>query len=115
MPFLGFTWMILRILSRKPLKMNHILVLSMVLLQILFHKKRSLKVSISKQIIYLHLAIGETYNSFTIPVPKISLKLMLGERAILLTEGNFIIPKKLEDLGYKWKYDELVPTLRALQ
>eukprot|EP01129_Flabellula_baltica_P003059 TRINITY_DN12908_c0_g1_i1.p1 TRINITY_DN12908_c0_g1~~TRINITY_DN12908_c0_g1_i1.p1 ORF type:complete len:295 (+),score=72.79 TRINITY_DN12908_c0_g1_i1:30-914(+) len=59
--------------------------------------------------------LGETYNTYTIPVPKIMMKAILGERSVLVTEGNTVVPKKLEELNYNWRYRTLPEALLSLK
>jgi uncharacterized protein len=49
-----------------------------------------------------------------IPVPAFVLKLIFGEMATVLLEGQRAIPKKLQDLGFKFKFPELEPALRDI-
>jgi hypothetical protein len=47
------------------------------------------------------------------PVPALALRMMMGDMAdeMLLT-GQFVIPKKALDTGYKFRFPELDPALR---
>lgn len=49
-----------------------------------------------------------------IPMPGFVMKLLLGEGAELLLEGQNVYPKKLLDMGYEFKFAELEPALRAV-
>lgn len=40
-------------------------------------------------------------------VPEIALRFIFGERYYLLTEGNQVIPKKLQEFNYQFKYPTL--------
>lgn len=44
-----------------------------------------------------------------LPVPALVVKAMLGERSMILLEGQFVVPKKAQDLGYTFRY----PTAEA--
>lgn len=47
-------------------------------------------------------------------VPAVMLKLMLGERASLLLEGQRVLPEKVLATGYQFAYPDLQPALREL-
>ena len=49
-----------------------------------------------------------------LPVPGFALKLLLGEVADMATEGQRVIPKKAEDLGYTFQYRTSEAALRDL-
>jgi len=50
-----------------------------------------------------------------IPMPAVMLKLLLGEMAIeLLLAGQRVIPKKMQEAGYRFEYEELEAALRDL-
>jgi len=49
-----------------------------------------------------------------LPMPGFILKLLFGEGAVLLLEGEKLIPKKILDNGYRFKYAELEAALRNL-
>ena len=59
--------------------------------------------------------VGEVMNrpSF-FKVPKPALELALGEGAEFLTSGAKVIPKRTEELGFKFKFPELKPALKDL-
>lgn len=60
-------------------------------------------------------ALGKLKPSFiTTPVPEFSLKLMFGERYYLLLISQFIVPKKLMEAGFQFRYPELEPALKSL-
>jgi uncharacterized protein (TIGR01777 family) len=60
-------------------------------------------------------ALGRVMGSPSwLPVPQFGLRLLLGEMADLVTEGQRVIPQKALDLGYQFKYRSLEPALRAL-
>ncbi|GIV10718.1 MAG: epimerase [Fimbriimonadales bacterium] len=46
--------------------------------------------------------------------PAFALRLMLGEMANLVLEGSRVLPKRLLDAGYEFRYPMLEPALRAL-
>ncbi len=49
-----------------------------------------------------------------LPVPRFSLKILLGELATLLTTGQRVIPTKAITEGYRFHYPTLEPALRAV-
>jgi uncharacterized protein len=49
-----------------------------------------------------------------IPVPAFVLKLILGEMSTVLLEGQRAVPKRLQELGYKFQFPEIEPSLRNL-
>ena len=48
-------------------------------------------------------------------VPQISMKVLLGEGADLLTTGQFVIPQRLLDAGYEFRYATAEDALNALE
>jgi uncharacterized protein len=48
------------------------------------------------------------------PVPAFALKLVFGEMAEILLEGQRVLPKKLLDTGYRFRFPELGPALSDL-
>ncbi len=48
-----------------------------------------------------------------VPVPALALKLLYGEMAKLVTTGANVVPRRLEELGYRFRRPELEPALRA--
>jgi uncharacterized protein (TIGR01777 family) len=58
--------------------------------------------------------LGEVLNRPTfIPIPEFGVKFMFGEMGeTLLLQGNRVLPKKLEDLGFTFKYPELKEALK---
>lgn len=48
-----------------------------------------------------------------LPVPAFALRLALGEMATMLLDGQRVLPKVAETLGYHWRYRELVRALHA--
>jgi len=49
-----------------------------------------------------------------LPVPAIMLKLLYGEGAQALTEGQMAFPEKLIEAGFRFEFDELEPALSDL-
>jgi uncharacterized protein len=48
------------------------------------------------------------------PVPEIVLRAVLGEMADLVVNGQRVLPKKAQSLGYQFRYTHLEPALRNL-
>jgi uncharacterized protein (TIGR01777 family) len=49
-----------------------------------------------------------------VPVPAFALRAMFGEGAAVLTAGQRVIPLRLTELGFKWRFDNLEAALRDL-
>ncbi|HEX6460966.1 MAG TPA: TIGR01777 family oxidoreductase [Thermoleophilaceae bacterium] len=47
------------------------------------------------------------------PVPALAVKLLYGEMASIVTTGARVMPKRLEELDYEYRWPELDPALRA--
>ena len=63
----------------------------------------------------LTLALGKTLKRPTIlPVPEFVLNLIFSEGAKVLTDGQSVIPKKLEDLGFEFKFKTIEDTIDNL-
>jgi len=59
--------------------------------------------------------LGKVLNRPTIlPIPKFILKLVFGEASEVLLSNQEMIPKRLVELGYNFKYDNLEKSLRSL-
>jgi len=46
-----------------------------------------------------------------LPVPEAVLKVALGEMASMVLEGQYVIPTRLQELGFPFRYPDLVPAL----
>jgi len=46
-----------------------------------------------------------------LPVPEAVLKVALGEMASMVLEGQYVIPARLQELGFPFRYPDLVPAL----
>ncbi|MFA9372662.1 MAG: TIGR01777 family oxidoreductase [Poseidonibacter sp.] len=63
----------------------------------------------------LTMALGKTLKRPTIlPVPEFILNLIFSEGAKVLTDGQNVIPKKLQDLGFEFKYKNIEDTIENL-
>lgn len=60
-------------------------------------------------------ALGRAMHRPTIfPVPKFGLRLMLGEVADVVINGQRVLPTRAQELGYTFKYPEVDEALRAI-
>ncbi len=60
-------------------------------------------------------AMGRVLNRPSwLPVPPFALRIMLGEVANMLTEGQRVVPRKAQELGYQFRYPTVDSALRAL-
>jgi len=58
-------------------------------------------------------AIGKALNRPSwLPVPAFVLKLVFGEGAVLLVEGQRVLPKKAQDAGYKFRFTDVDSAVR---
>jgi NAD dependent epimerase/dehydratase family enzyme len=48
------------------------------------------------------------------PVPAIALRVMLGEAAAILLTGQRVRPRRLEEVGFKWRYSTIDAALSDL-
>ncbi|MBI4547049.1 MAG: TIGR01777 family protein [Ignavibacteriae bacterium] len=61
------------------------------------------------------LALGKAmHRPCWAPVPSFVLKTALGEMASMLLDGQRMVPKKLLDAGYSFRYSELADALKAI-
>lgn len=59
--------------------------------------------------------LGEVMNRPSwLPVPEFALELLLGEGAMVVLEGQKVLPKKTQALGFQFQYPELKPALREI-
>lgn len=63
----------------------------------------------------LTIALGKTLKRPTIlPIPEFVLNLIFSEGAKVLTEGQSVVPKKLLNLGFKFKFRTIESTIEDL-
>jgi uncharacterized protein len=48
------------------------------------------------------------------PAPAFGLKLILGEMSKIVLEGQRAVPRRLQDLGYHFRFTQLEPALKDL-
>jgi hypothetical protein len=59
-------------------------------------------------------ALGEALHRPTIfPLPEFVLNLIFGEGARVLTDGQQMLPKKLLDSGFKFKYEDILSAVKG--
>lgn len=59
--------------------------------------------------------LGEVLGSPSwLPVPELALRAALGEMADLVTKGQRVVPRRAQELGYRFRFPELKPALRDL-
>ena len=59
--------------------------------------------------------LGEAMNRPSwLPVPEFALELLLGEGAMVVLEGQKVLPKKAQALGFQFQYPDLKPALREI-
>ncbi|MBD8071218.1 TIGR01777 family oxidoreductase [Bacillus sp. PS06] len=60
-------------------------------------------------------SIGRNANKpHWIPVPSFALKILLGEMSTLVLEGQRVLPKRLMDSGFQFKYEKLDEALKSI-
>ena len=60
-------------------------------------------------------AIGATlHRPAFMPVPGIALRMLLGEASLMLLGGQRVRPRRLEELGFKWRYPTIESALANL-
>jgi uncharacterized protein (TIGR01777 family) len=63
----------------------------------------------------LSKALGRVlHRPAVLPVPAIALSLLFGEMSSVLIGGQRAVPRRLEELGYRFAFPELEPALRDL-
>lgn len=61
----------------------------------------------------LSKALGRAlHRPAVLPVPAAALKLLYGDMAEIITTGQRAIPRRLEELGFSFRYPEIEPALR---
>ena len=61
----------------------------------------------------LSKALGRVlHRPAVLPVPALALQLLYGEMASIVTTGQRMLPRRLEELGYIFRHRELEPALR---
>ena len=51
---------------------------------------------------------------YWLPVPAFAMRLLLGEMSTLVLEGQFMLPKKLQELGFNFRFENAEAALRDL-
>jgi uncharacterized protein (TIGR01777 family) len=56
----------------------------------------------------------QLHRPFWLPVPAFILRLILGEMATLVLDGAYLLPKRLQELGFEFRFSTAKVALRAL-
>jgi NAD dependent epimerase/dehydratase family enzyme len=51
---------------------------------------------------------------YWLPVPAFALRLLLGEMSALVLEGQYMLPKRLQELGFRFRFENAELALRDL-
>ena len=63
----------------------------------------------------LSKALGHAlHRPAVLPVPALALKLLYGEMSEIVTTGQRVIPRRLQDLGFSFSQPEIEPALRSV-
>ena len=54
------------------------------------------------------------HRPYWLPAPAFALRLLLGEMSALVLAGEYLLPNRLLDLGFRFKYERLEDALQAL-
>lgn len=52
---------------------------------------------------------------YWLPTPAPAMRLAMGEMSELITKGQYVLPKKAEDHGFKFSYPTLISALKAIK
>jgi uncharacterized protein (TIGR01777 family) len=63
---------------------------------------------------FTRLAASVLHRPAFLPAPGFALHLVLGEMASMILEGQRAVPRRLQELGYAFRFPELEPALRDL-
>ena len=63
---------------------------------------------------FLRAVAKSLHRPYWLPVPGFALRLLLGEMSVLLLEGQFLRPQRLEEIGFRFRYETIGGTLDAL-
>jgi uncharacterized protein (TIGR01777 family) len=55
---------------------------------------------------------GALHRPAVLPVPGFALKLLYGEMSVIVTTGQRVVPRRLEELGFTFRQPDLEPALR---
>jgi NAD dependent epimerase/dehydratase family enzyme len=54
------------------------------------------------------------HRPYWFPAPAFGLKLLLGEMSKIVLEGQRAVPRRLQELGYSFRFSQLEPALKDL-
>lgn len=49
-----------------------------------------------------------------LPVPEFAVKALLGEGSSVILDGQRVVPKRAQELGFKYKYSHVSDAIRAI-
>lgn len=55
-----------------------------------------------------------TWRPYWLPVPVFALRLILGEMSTLVVDGQFMVPKRLQEFGYPFKFESAEKALKEI-
>ena len=64
---------------------------------------------------FTRIACKVLHRPLAVPVPAVVLKLLLGEQASLLTDGQRVVPQRLLAEGYRFRFESFEAALRDLE
>ena len=60
-------------------------------------------------------ALGEVLNRPSwLPVPSLALEILLGDAAVVVVEGQQVLPKNTQSIGFQYQYPTLKPALQEI-
>jgi uncharacterized protein (TIGR01777 family) len=61
-----------------------------------------------------HILAKVMRRPYWLPVPAFALRLLLGEMSTLVLEGQYMVPKRLKELGFRFRFETAEAALRDL-
>jgi uncharacterized protein (TIGR01777 family) len=61
-----------------------------------------------------HILAKVMRRPYWLPVPAFALRLLLGEMSTLVLEGQYMVPKRLQELGFRFRFETAEAALRDL-
>ena len=59
--------------------------------------------------------LGEVLNRPSwLPVPSFALEILLGDAAVVIVEGQQVLPKNTQSIGFQYQYPNLKPALKKI-
>jgi NAD dependent epimerase/dehydratase family enzyme len=63
---------------------------------------------------FMRMVCRVLHRPYWFHVPKFLLRLLLGEMSVLLTEGRYVQPKRLIELGFQFQFGKLENAMEDL-